>query len=185
MNKKVGVIIGVVVVFVVVILGILLSQDNTAQNGNNTIEPTITQGIQPGKSQTYQEFLRSGRSEICTFSTNVEGSITNGTVYAANGKIRSDFAITGSKGTLQQHFLVDSYMAYLWNNINNAGIKFAVTENGANAPFGSKLNVNCTDWAPNNSVFDIPSNITFTEISQTSEQKVLQILSPTTAPTGQ
>lgn len=168
MNKRIGIIAGVVII-IIIVLTVVFSQENTNPTINTTVptEPVayITQAAVPTIAQTYQQFLSSGKSEICTFSASVNGGLTNGTIYAALGKIRGDISYSSDKGTYQQHLLIDAYETYMWNNSNNSGIKFTVTDRSPGDAINSLPNMNCSPWQPNTAVFDIPSNISFTEIS--------------------
>lgn len=178
MNRKkviVGGIIGVLIIIISVVV-FLTPQEKPPLPVGNQISPTaggIVQDNAPPVS--YQEFLRSGRSQICTFAYNTENQSVSGlelpskvtiaTIYAANGKIKGEFTLTTKDGTLQQHVLVDAYTAYLWNNLNNGGVKFLVGENSPDELVRQPLVYNCKNWSPNNSVFEIPANIVFTEIT--------------------
>lgn len=140
--------------------------------------------------KSYREFVSSGSSEVCNFSRIVDGSTISGTVYASNGKIRGDFNVNGSTGTLQQHLIVDALTVYLWTNLDNQGLKFALTEStnaGLTQNFGadSQYNYTCGDWPANLSVFDIPGNIVFTEINETTLPALLPKNSSTNSTVAQ
>lgn len=170
MSRK-NIIIGGVLLIVILIVGsILLVPQGNGPNGGSQISPTVVGQVNPTirvnqYHNNYKEFLSSGKSEICTFSVNAENGTSNGTVYAANGKIRGDFGIPTANGeTVQQHMLIDSYMAYMWTNANTQGVKFAVEEKSPEDLMTSSI-FDCRDWVPNLSAFEIPANITFMEIS--------------------
>lgn len=187
MNKKLLIAIAVAVGILIIIISILLtSQTNTQAPGDITLTPT--QGaVQQKKQSTYQEFLNSGRSEICTFSANISGKTSSGTVYAAQGKIRGSFIVPYSGGTFQQHLLVDSYVAYLWTNLDDKGVKFAVEETSANEGLmdqlgnGSGVKYDCRDWKTDLGVFEVPSNIVFLEVNENTLPSAL--LKETPVPT--
>lgn len=189
MNRKLLIAIGIAVGILIIIISILL----TSQTSNQTPEDTFvtpTRSIpQPRGQSTYQEFLNSGRSEICTFSANISGKSSSGTVYAAQGKIRGSFIVPYSGGTFQQHLLVDSYVAYLWTNLDDRGVKFAVEETSANEGLldqlgnGSGVSYNCKDWKTDLGVFEVPSNIVFLEVNENTLPSAL--LKETPVPTQQ
>ncbi len=189
MNRKLLIAIAAAVGILIVIISILL----TTQTNNRVpddISLTPTQGVTPQRRQsTYQEFLNSGRSEICTFSANISGKSSSGTVYAAQGKIRGSFIVPYSGGTFQQHLLVDSYVAYLWTNLDDKGVKFAVEETSANEGLlsqlgnGSGVNYNCKEWKTDLGVFEVPSNIVFLEVNESTLPSAL--LKETPVPTQQ
>lgn len=189
MNKKLLIFIGVAIGILIIIVSILL----TSQTNNQVPEETSLTPTQPAPQQrrqsTYQEFLNSGKSEICTFSANISGKSSSGTVYAAQGKIRGSFIVPYSGGTFQQHLLVDSYVAYLWTNLDDKGVKFAVEETSANEGLleslgnGSGVQYNCRDWKTDLGVFEVPSNIVFLEVNENTLPSAL--LKETPAPTQQ
>lgn len=187
MNNRVLVLVGIAVI-VVLILSVIFSQTSLlgpTTSVTPTVQPTGYSSTVPTKSQTYQEFVKSGRSEICTFSNDIKNGTSNGTVYAASGKIRTDFTMSGPNGNLQMHFLIDSYTGYLWNNLNTNGVKFPVTEINPNDNLISYINLHCNPWTPSMSVFDLPPDISFTEVTSQAVDDIKKIIPPTSAPTGQ
>lgn len=185
MNRRFLIIGGIIGILIISVAIVLFSQDNAGNKGNLGLVPTAAVSPVISKGQTYQEFLSSGKSEMCTFTLDSGGKSTNGTVYAANGKIRADFTIPLENGTFQQHMLVDSYVVYLWTNVNSAGIKFFAKDKTPNDTFKSLTNYDCTPWTTNLSVFDLPASVIFTEITQYSEDNILRNvgIDPSTVPT--
>lgn len=186
MNRKI-IIAGVIgIAFLVIVIAVLLvPQDKSMIIDDNKVTPTQGYTGATGASK-YQDFVRSGRSEICTFATNIDNASTTGTVYASNGKIRADFAITKNNGTFQQHLVVDSYVAYMWTNVNKKGLKFNVRENDQvgyeslrNNP---AYNYTCRTWSPDMSVFEIPVDIAFTEITDKALKDIERLVSPAPNP---
>jgi hypothetical protein len=176
MSKRTSIIGGVAgIVILLVAIGIFMTREDAQQQANvSQITPKEPQEPLPVKPQAYQEFVKSGRSEVCTFATNLDNTVTTGTVYAAYGKIRTDFAITLPKGTAHQHLLVDSYIAYLWSNTSSSGIKFTVEEadeNGLGTIFGqSGPNFQCKEQPVDIKVFELPADVAFTDISGLNDE---------------
>ncbi len=164
MNRKTSIIWGAVGVGILVIaVGVFLApRDQRVPDDVNNLSPIARKTPQPNTSITYQEFVNSGRSEVCTFATTLEGIVTTGTVYAAHGKIRTDFATTYPNGTSHQHVLVDSYITYLWSNGSNRGVKFAVEEAEEKEP---SSNFRCREQTVDMAVFDLPADVAFTDIT--------------------
>jgi len=179
MSRKLKIILIIFIVvmsLVLFIAAILTPSNNSNIDGQTTPTPQarISQqvfptSIQPTGVIKYSDFIKGGMSEVCNFVTNVEGSLTTGTLYAGNGKIRADFVTTTSSGTYQQHMVVDSYLVYLWTNIDNKGVKFIAKEisdgKSLKDSFGAD-NVSCQEWRVDNNVFQLPPQIVFSEISQ-------------------
>jgi serine/threonine protein kinase len=121
----------------------------------------------PGASKTNpQPSSTPPKSEACTFSDITDKGATNGTLYAVNygggERKRSDITITSRNTKIELHLLIDSKVAYIWGS-SNQGFKSPVEEKSAAEILGQFTNSKCRDWTPNNSVFQIPTNIKFTE----------------------
>ena len=122
-------------------------------------------------SGTLKSLLTGGKSLKCTFSNKIETTVVEGTIYAAEGKMRGDFKTTADKTAVNGHMIVDSKFSYVWNDISNQGFKVAVSEaekasNASSAEsnaldLNETLNYNCENWNKDDSVFNVPSNITF------------------------
>jgi hypothetical protein len=172
MSKRTIIIGGILLIILIIIALVFLTPQGIVPNNGNQPSPTplgaveispIPRGNSSAGFNSYQEFLASGKSEICTFTVNTSDGPSNGTVYAANGKIRGEFTVPTTQGTLQQYMLIDSYMAYMWTNSSNSGVKFAVQDKTPGQYVNNAI-FKCSDWVPNSSIFEIPSNITFTNI---------------------
>jgi hypothetical protein len=152
----------------IIAIGVFLAPrgEQRESGDENRLTPIAQQTPQPARPRTYQEFVKSGRSEVCQFVSTIEGVVTTGTVYAAHGKIRTDFATTYDNGTAHQHMVVDSYITYLWSNGSNRGVKFAVEEADTSATedvFGK--NAQCREQKVDLSVFELPADVAFTDIT--------------------
>ncbi len=145
------------------------TQNQQVSNYTNNQPTAPPPGL--GSNQTYQEFVKSGKSEVCTFATNVDNTFTTSTVYTAYGKIRTDFVVTYPQGgTAHQHLLVDSYIAYIWSNASSQGIKFAVEEASRNSQLNNIFrqngsNFKCTEQSVDIKVFELPADVAFTDIT--------------------
>jgi len=122
--------------------------------------------------------LMTGGSQTCTYSTLIdEGGVTTGTVYVSNGKIRSDFSITGEENTtIDGSMITDGDYMYTWSSAQPQGIKIAVTEEMKDAAttgtssaqssidLDQKIDYRCQPWVSDASMFVPPANITFSEM---------------------
>lgn len=168
LTRKNIIIGGILLIFIVILATVMLVPQSQVQNNIGNVTPTAAPAAASqdlNKPQTYKQFLSSGISKICTYAVSLsDGSGTStGTVYASSGKIRGDFTLPGQNGTVQQHIIVDSYMAYMWNNTSNQGVKFAVQEQSPNQLTNSTV-FKCNVWSPNMAVFEIPANVAYLDI---------------------
>ncbi len=136
--------------------------------------PVSTTGSQTGNAieGTLKSLLTGGKSVKCTFTNQVEGATSEGTVYVAGEKMRGDFKTTAEGASTNSHMIVDSQFSYIWTDESNQGFKFPVeseaspTTEGTTTPnqgfdLNEKVNYSCQDWSADNSLFTLPSNVTF------------------------
>lgn len=140
------------------------------------------QGSQPtptpvaSSQKSLKDLFASGISQKCTFMNNEGETNTRGTVYAANGKSRADFSSVTSGQTVNSHMIVDGKTNYVWMDGQNKGIKSTfdpnqTSENPETADTSKDTDLNkevdyaCTPWIPDESLFKIPSDVEFTDMS--------------------
>lgn len=175
MNNKV--IISVVVT--VIILGGLAGYALFAPKGSQqpspapiaaTPEPTPTP-ISGQKS--LKELLSLGQSVKCTFSDSMSSVATQGTVYVGNQKMKGDFSsMTGGKTTMS-HILVDSPTSYFWTDGSTVGMKMnlsasampSASVNNKGVDVDKKMDFKCDSWVVDNSVFTLPKEVKFSELT--------------------
>lgn len=142
----------------------------------NQEQPTIGQSNTGNKTESIEATLKSllsmGKSLKCTFSNNIKDASINGTVYAANGKVRQDFQTTSIGNATSNHLIVDSSNTYMWTDGSNQGFKFAIDQ-ASTGPASSgysqsqtqdinkSMNFSCQGWSADNSFFVLPTNVTF------------------------
>jgi hypothetical protein len=176
MNKKVLVIL---VILFLVLLGIgayfflikgapknqLETQDQKQPAGQSNTG-NKTESIEA----TLKSLLTAGKSLRCTFSNNTKEVSVSGTVYTAGGKVREDFQSNAAGSTMSGHLIVDNLNSYMWTEGSNQGFKFAV-DKAASTSSGSAqsqtqdinkaMNFSCQGWSVDNSLFVLPTNVTF------------------------
>lgn len=137
-------------------------QNANTQTANENTNTNIVEA-------SIKSFLTSGSSVTCTYSSNVEGTNMSGKLYANAGKIRQDFETQAEDMQISGHMIMDSQDAYMWTDQMNMGFKFSIADmptpgadQNTQAPdINKNMKFNCSSWAPDNSVFEVPSNITF------------------------
>ena len=137
-----------------------------------------SQGHQESSSpKTLKDLLTSGVSQKCIFTNTTEdGSTTmEGIVYASGGKIRGDFTSKTKEKTLVTHVVVEGKTNYMWMD-DEKGYKITVDENAASSSTGDQqtnttvdmnksFDYQCSPWVVNDSLFGVPTNISFTDMS--------------------
>lgn len=177
MNKKILVIV-VILILSLIGAGVFFflkpspqvqpkSQNQTAGEGKNVNKPEAIE-------TTLKSLLSMGKSLKCTFLNNTKEATVSGTVYAGNGKVRQDFQSKAAGSSTSGHLIVDGSNTYMWTDGNNQGFKFAV-DKVPSASSGSAqsqtqdinktMNFSCQGWSADNSLFVLPSNVTFESFS--------------------
>ncbi|OGD63755.1 hypothetical protein A2160_03715 [Candidatus Beckwithbacteria bacterium RBG_13_42_9] len=172
MNKTL-IVVGLVL-FLLVGGGLLLTMKRSA-------EPTPSQQTAPAAQNnnsnntgniegTLKSLLSQGKSVKCTYTSKMDSTSSNGTVYVANGKMRGDFQSTSPEITASGHIIVDSQYSYFWSDQSNQGIKMAVggetvpsptTQNNQALDLNQPVTYSCSDWTADSSLFTLPKDVTF------------------------
>lgn len=168
MNKKIILVILVLLIGLFGFLGVKSLKKSNPQTNNNQQTQNNTSGN--NTTGTLKSLLTAGKSVKCSFSNNVKETAVNGTVYVADGKMRGDFKSIAGGTTVSGHTIVDSSYSYFWTDTGNQGFKFPVPSGttstnpamAKDAPdINQPFNFSCQDWTKDDSVFTLPSNITF------------------------
>lgn len=137
-------------------------------------------------SASVKELMKGGKSLECTFSfTNVEQGATQSGKFYVDGpkaRFRSETEVTtnslGQK--MESYMITDGDYAYSWSNIGpKTGIKFNLNESssinktdksGQNTEnLDQKIDFDCHKWSVDNSKFELPAGIEFTDFEQMME----------------
>jgi len=151
------------------------SDSNQVANSNQTENTNEQTQMKPSSTPASLKELMSGSSSVrCEFSSTEEESISSGVVFAANGKARVDFSSTIDNETTAGHMIMDDSMAYTWIEGESKGFKISTEATASAQPNQAnekqfdpekKLDYSCQDWGVDNSVFERPSSVEFTDVS--------------------
>ena len=130
----------------------------------------LTQNVTPS---TMKELRDLKDPAVCAFTHSTDVSESSGTVYVAGGKIRGDFK--GVAKPVNQNFeaymIVRDETVYTWSPLLSQGFKTSVAETEVNKEdsqngisFNQKLDYSCLPWKADNSLFELPSGITFVDV---------------------
>ena len=179
MNKKVVLII--IALIIIAILGFVVVK------GSKTTTPAVTTQITPAASPTtaktetgnvkgtIKSLMTAGKTEVCSYTNQVNGANINGKMYVDNGKMRGDFTVvnSGKNETVTSHILVnDSQNMYAWTDLSARGMKMSLASAaGATASTSGGPDVNqevqfsCSPWVADSAMFTVPTTITFYSVS--------------------
>lgn len=112
------------------------------------------------------------KSQVCTFSDTTDKDAINGILYATDyegrSRKRSDLTITSRNNTkIEIHLIIDSKVGYIWGS-GNKGVIAPVEQKSVEEILGrgNFTNFKCQNWVLNDGLFEIPTNIEFTEIEK-------------------
>lgn len=156
---------------------------------NQTSTKTTTQTPEPTASENntisgnIESLLSSGQNSQCTFSTDTSGTVSTGTVFVSQNKMRGDFSSSVSGKQTTSHMIRDGEWVYTWTDGTNQGVKMKITadlekkakeiasSNSATGTFDVNQNVDysCKSWSTDTSKFQVPTNVTFVDLSAQME----------------
>jgi hypothetical protein len=165
------------IIYVVVGLIIIGSIGWFAFGKNMQTADAPTDEAQTASQRTSMKALLALTSpQKCTFTDSTEAGNTSGTVYIKSGKMRGDFNAETSAGAMTSHMIVLDNTSYVWTDETSEGFKISLdqtteTETSASnnteaVDMDKEVDYSCENWSGDESVFSLPSNITFTDMSE-------------------
>lgn len=141
--------------------------------------PGTTNEISSGV-KSLKVLLNENIPQKCTFSSNDESGQTEGTSYISGGKVRTDITTTSDNKTVVSHMIFDSKTSYVWQDGEKNGFKTSFTENkiestdepseetsqSNEADLNQEIDYKCSAWIPDNSLFNPPADVTFSDFSE-------------------
>jgi hypothetical protein len=118
--------------------------------------------------------MRLGKPYVCTFQKTDGVSKISGVMHTDSKNIYGEFKISTDlvKGEFSSFLLVKEGEAYTWTSLSPAGYKSpaAQSASGNSSPqeqaqiigTGDEMPYECELWQVDNSIFEIPSGVTFT-----------------------
>lgn len=174
MSKNIAIVIGILALFIVVFVGYTaikkLPQTVNKVPVNSKVKPTVVPTPQSAQG-TLRGLLSSEKSQKCTYSYDLQSMSVSGTVYVAKGKLKGDFTSISQQAKIGGHMIVVGGYTYIWTDLNKMGVKMAFDQaqpsnasatNSQVAQIDQSFNYSCQGWTEDDSLFTLPSNITFT-----------------------
>lgn len=156
MNKS-ALIGGVIVLIIIVILVSVLNNQNP---GNNTAAV-----IESNKSSSMRDLLSISNPQKCEFEDTISDVEIHGVVYVADGKMRSDVESTMQGQHATSHMIILDNILHSWVDAFPSGIKMTFGGTASDEVMGfnpdEKVDFSCEDWSVDESLFVLPSDITF------------------------
>jgi hypothetical protein len=176
--KSKNITIAVIVVVLILLLGAggyLMLNKNTGNSTKTASAPTAKPTETQQTTKSLIDLVRMGQNLRCSFKTEVTNGSTDGTVYVSGQNMRADFNVTTNGKTLQTSMIRMGDTNYMWGSglPIAGGVKMTVsldkisqseqTSRYFNA--NQKVNYNCSPWNVDSSLFTLPSDIKFTDVT--------------------
>ncbi|MDO8497428.1 MAG: hypothetical protein Q7S61_02680 [bacterium] len=173
----------IVVAVIVILLGaggfFFMSKDST--NTKSPTDEVSQEGMteKTGGPKSIKDLFSLGTAQQCTFKDTAENG---GTVYVSGGKMRGDFTTVSGNKTIQSHMIRDDKTSYVWMEGETMGYKMSVESTNQTSPQGGTTNTqgsidldkkadySCKPWVVSESMFQMPSNVQFTDLNAMMQQ---------------
>ncbi|WKZ27238.1 MAG: hypothetical protein QY311_00570 [Candidatus Paceibacterota bacterium] len=152
MNKALLLGIGGVVVVGGIAWTVMSGGDESDLSGGTTLA---------GQEETTLRSLLGRESQKCIYALPNSPADQTATAYIAGGRIRLE-AVEGA------HSLLSDDIVYIWRDGESVGIKIEPTAEAASTDgdsFDDRVKVSCENWRADMSLFEIPKDVTFRDLS--------------------
>jgi hypothetical protein len=187
-NTKKAIAIGIIAL---IFLGLLASTRSSRMKNQETVTPVMENSVSSttpamtnltSENSSLMELMSGDKQLKCTYMLKDTNLTSSSTVYIDDKKLRTDAETTMDNGTkIMSHMVSDGEWIYSWTDATAQGMKFNVDtiknqldENGeVNIPnnsafkdLQSKVDYDCSDWQPDNTLFTVPTTVQFTDYTQ-------------------
>jgi len=156
--------------------------EEIVENENSEVT-VITEDGEENLSGNIFDLVNLNKSIKCTFKSETEGGAASGVTYVANGKTKTEFEIKNDEMDIKSYSISDGDWMYTWTSENNQGTKMNLNEMQDMADENIEeeteeieytnqtqdFDYKCTPWSVDNSVFELPENIEFMDLSEMME----------------
>ncbi|HLE49398.1 MAG TPA: hypothetical protein VI819_05205 [Patescibacteria group bacterium] len=177
MNNKV--IVAAVVLILLLVGGgayLMMSKKSgvTTPTSVNNSQGSAVQETTGSGQKSLKDLLLAGVPQKCSFSDVSSGVEMDGTSYIAGGKVRADFNSKTEGKATSGHTIVDGNTSYIWMDGSQTGFKMEVNEtesdtssntNQEGLDLNKSIDYKCSTWLPDQSLFNPPSDVSFTQFS--------------------
>lgn len=167
----------IIVVGGAVFVWLLLADDEVTQESMSQTEVVAQQQEIDVREASIKDLLARGEDMTCSFSYEDEEGRTTGQSYFSDERVRGSFTLNTEAQQSTSEMLVADGGAYIWSleemeGIKTTGLDFDESnESSSESTAGpvdadQKYNVECTSWTVDETVFDVPSDVEFTDFTQ-------------------
>jgi outer membrane lipoprotein-sorting protein len=148
-----------------------LSQQQIAQESSKQTDAEVING-------NIYDLLKFGKTLKCEYSTDEKGTKISVISYISGKNMRGDLENTDPTGNqFQSHMISDGEWVYTWSSAIKQGIKMKLSNAESKTPapdaktqnhdvFKDTADYTCSPWIEDTSLFQVPSDITFTDFSE-------------------
>lgn len=178
MPKQAPIIIAVVAV-ILVAAGAYLALGKKSQTPETPSTTTATEQKSEDSGSikgSIKSLLSRGKNVSCTVKYPMRESSYEGKVYVSANKMRGNFSTTVEGKQMENHMISDGMFMYSWTSGTPQGVKFKIEETQAQASpvagqseqvdIDKEVDMDCSSWSVDNSMFTPPSDVKFSDFSQ-------------------
>ncbi|HEY5600776.1 MAG TPA: hypothetical protein VIK81_01670 [Patescibacteria group bacterium] len=173
-SRTLALIAAVVGIIVAVLVGGYFVMNKKSSETSPTTGTTSTSQDSQDSGSTkgsLKSLLGSNKNQTCSISY-PDGS-GEGTVYVSGNKMRGDFTMTAEGKSYDGHMISDGDYFYSWSSQMPQGMKMKMDDvpdssdqsSQGSVDLDSQVDLNCSSWRVDNSKFEVPSDVTFTEFN--------------------
>lgn len=181
MKKKSLITISLLLLVSLSLTACTLKKGNGVQDGAGNGKTSQNEDEEESLNGDIYDLIKLGKNVKCTFEVTTEDGSTKGETYVSGKRSRSDITIETERGIeMQSTTVTDGEWLYMWSSESNQGTKMSMTdieteteEAGLNQneeetfnDQAQKFDYKCKKWIPDNSKFEIPGNIEFSDLTE-------------------
>lgn len=124
------------------------------------------------ETASLKSLIESGKTRKCTYQSNEGGVNTSGVMYSSNNKMRGDITIDlpETKSQSITHMIYDGGTSYMWTHDSKTGFKMSLDQSAQvetknkSVDLDKDYNFKCEDWSVDQSKFELPSDVQFSDM---------------------
>lgn len=155
------------------------SKEAMSKDGDEMVNQEMAKEVEVKGS--ILDLVKKGIPLSCNFEYVGEDNQTRGVTYVNGDKVRGDFFTSTSEGTMEGHMISDGEYVYTWSSEMPQGVKMKIdefekdtdlesneiaTQDGQAEALKGDYDYKCLPWSPDSNVFEVPTDIQFTNISE-------------------
>lgn len=161
-----------------IVVSLLLAGCSTAAPTANN-QPLPTEIPKKSSFQSLKNLLSSGLAQQCTWKVTENGKNMTGTILINGQKFKQTVVVPSEKGNSTTTIISDNVNFYSWSDASKGvGIKMNLAEAQKNVPtsgqktegsvnWDKEYNYDCVPATVSEADFALPTDITFTDLSET------------------